>query len=74
MPVLSMVVRMMLKEKERSRIIAVQMDDLKGLLDIRRMNKAVVRGDEGCRPVVRPCGKNGERQDCLEGLYRRACW
>ena len=43
------------KEKERSRIRAVLMDNLRGLLDIRRMDKlpnAQIRqygGDEGCR-------------------------
>ena len=43
------------REKGRSRIRAVQMDNLRVLLGIRRMDKvlnedeAVVRGDEGCR-------------------------
>ena len=46
---------LMLREKERSRIWAVEMDNLRGLLGIRRMDspectdKAVVRGDEECR-------------------------
>ena len=43
------------KEKERSRIKAVQMDNLRGFLGIRRMNspgstdKGVVRSNEGSR-------------------------
>ena len=36
-------------EKERSRIRDEQMDNLRGLLGIMRMDKAVVWGDEGCR-------------------------
>ena len=40
------------REKERSRISAIQMDNLRGLLGIRSpewSNKALVRGDAGCR-------------------------
>ena len=44
---------MLWKEKERSRIRAVQMDNLRGLLGIRRMdrvlNARIVRNDEGNR-------------------------
>ena len=48
-----MAVRLLWKENERSRIRAVQMDNLRDLLGIRRMdspecmNKEVVRSDEG---------------------------
>ena len=37
------------KEKERLRIRAVQMDNFTDLLGIRRMDKGVVRSDEGGR-------------------------
>ena len=45
------------KEKERSRVSAVQMDNLRGLLDIRRMDrvpnawihKGVVQSEEGSK-------------------------
>ena len=43
---------MIWKEKEKSRIRVVKMDNLRGLLGIRRMDKVpkvVVRGDEVCR-------------------------
>ena len=44
------------KEKERSRVRAVQMDNLRGLLSIRRspecMDKGVVRSEEGSRSEV----------------------
>ena len=61
--------RLLRKEKERSRVSAVQMENLKGLLGIRRMdrvqnarirelcgekNSLYERIDEG---VVRPCGE-----------------
>ena len=36
-------------DKERSRIRAVQMDNLRVLLGIRRMDKAVVRDNKRCR-------------------------
>ena len=66
--------KMLLKEKERSSVRAVQMDNLRELLAIRRMDRvpnARIRGlcgvrkdldeklDEGLM-VVRPCGENGE--------------
>ena len=35
-------------EKDRSKIRDVQIDNLRGLLGIRRMDKAVVRSNEGC--------------------------
>ena len=38
---LGMIVRMIWREKERSRIRAVQMDNLRGLLGIRRMDKVL---------------------------------
>ena len=37
------------QEKERSRIRALQVDNLRGLQGVRRMDKVVVRGDEKCR-------------------------
>ena len=54
---LCMVVRMILREMERSKIGAVEMDNFRDLLGIRRMDKvpnaqtdkAVVQGDEGYR-------------------------
>ena len=39
---------MIWKEKERSMIRTVQMDNLKGLLVIRRMDKGVVWSEERC--------------------------
>ena len=36
-----MAVRLLRKEKERSRIRAIQMDNLRGLLGIRRMNRVL---------------------------------
>ena len=61
-------------EEERSRIRALQMDSLRGLLGIRRMDnvpsarirelcgvtKCVDERIDECSPVVRPCGANGE--------------
>ena len=49
---------MIWKEKERSRIWDVQMDNLRGLLGIRRMNIPECM-DKG---VVR-CGEGGRRKD-----------
>ena len=40
---------MIWKEKERSRIRAVQTDTLRGLLGIRRMDKGVLWSDKGYR-------------------------
>ena len=40
---------MLWKEKERSRIRAVQMDNLRGLLGIRKIDKGVVWSEEGSR-------------------------
>ena len=63
------------REKKRSRIWAVQMDNLRGLRGIGRMDGVpnarirelcgVTKGvderiDEGISPVVRPCGEDGE--------------
>ena len=44
-----MAVRILWKEKERSKIRAVKMDNLKGLLGIRRIKDKRVRSDEGAR-------------------------
>ena len=67
--------RILWKEKERSRIRTVQMDNLRGLLGIKRMdkipnlrirelcgvmNEVGERIDEGCFPVFRPCRENRE--------------
>ena len=64
------------REKERSRFRAIQMDNLRGPLGIRRMDKvsnARIRqlcgltkgGDEKIDAVLRwPFGEDGERQDC----------
>ena len=66
---------MLWKEKERSRVRAVQMDNLRGLLGIRRMDGipnariremcGVTKGvrekiDESVFPVLQPHGENGE--------------
>ena len=40
---------MLWKEKEKSRIRVVQMDNLRGLIGIRRMDRVVVRSEEGSR-------------------------
>ena len=40
---------MLWKERERSRVRAVQMDNFRGLLGIRRMDKGVMRSEEGFR-------------------------
>ena len=37
-----------LRERERSRIRVVQMDNLRGLLGMRRLDKGILRSDEGC--------------------------
>ena len=64
---------MLWKEGERSKIRAVQMDNLKGLLGIRRVDRVsnawirelrgVTKGGnkriDECSPVVGPCGKDG---------------
>ena len=65
----------MWKQKERSRIRAVQMDSLRSLLGIRRMDKVpsawikelcgVTKGVAG--RIDWPCGKNGEQ---MTGLLR----
>ena len=56
-------------KKERSRIRAVQMDNLRGFLDIRRMDKVpnaqirVVWSDgkiQRCSLMVQPCAEDGE--------------
>ena len=46
------------REKEKSRIRAIQIENLRGLLGIRRMDKkpectdqTVVQGDKGCRRI-----------------------
>ena len=60
------------KEEERSRIRAVQMDNLRGLLGIRRMDRVPnARIRELCgvtkrvdERIVWPCGEDGEGQDC----------
>ena len=41
---------MLWKEKERSRIIAVQMDNFRGFLGIRRMDRAPNNTDKGVVP------------------------
>ena len=66
---------MIWREKERSMIRDVQMDNLRGLLGIRGMDKfpnapirqlcGVTKGvdekiDKKCSPMVLPCEKNGE--------------
>ena len=64
------------EEKERSRIMVVPLENFRGLLGIKRMNKipnALISEFRGMAkgmdekidetvfsPVVRPCGKNGE--------------
>ena len=56
------------KEKERSRIRAVQMDSLRGLLDGRKMDKvpnALIRELSGVIEVM------GKRND--EGIFRWLC-
>ena len=61
---------MIWNEEERSKIRAVQMDNFRGLLSIRRKDKvpnARIRQLSGVTKgfqMVRPCGKNEERQDC----------
>ena len=66
------------REKERSRIRAVQMDNIRGLLGIRRMEKCQIHGKGSCAQRRKgwmkglmkvfsdgsSCGENGERQDC----------
>ena len=48
--------RLIWRDKERSRIRAVQMDNLRGLLDIRRMDKVTnVRIRELCRVTRGVC-------------------
>ena len=64
---------MLWKEKERSRIRAVQMDNLRGLLGVRRMDRVlnaqirelcrVTKGLMSCSPVVWQCGEVGKGQD-----------
>ena len=69
--------RRILREKEKSRSRAVQMDNLKGLLGIKRMDKVlnswikqlfrVTKGvDENIDgyPMVRTYGEDGEQQHC----------
>ena len=46
---------MLWREKERSRVSAVQMENLRGLLGIRRMDRV-----PNAPTVVRPCGEDGE--------------
>ena len=62
---------MLWKKEERSRVRAVQMDDLRRLLGIKELCREKKgldkRIDEGV-PVVQPCGENGEGQDCQESL------
>ena len=68
------------KEKERSIIRAVQIDNLRDLLGIRRMNRVpdarirelcevMKRVDERCFPVVWSCGENGEIGCLREFMY-----
>ena len=54
---------MIWRKKERSRIRAVQMDNLRVLLGIRKMDKVL---NAWIRQLcnVWPCGNNGEQQDC----------
>ena len=79
---------MLWKEKEKSGVRATQMDNLRGLLGIRRMDRVsnarirelcgVRNGlyEKVCRhpTVVRPCREDGEGEDHHESLYRRKCW
>ena len=56
--------KMVWREMEKSRIRVVQMNNVRGLLGIRRMDGAPnVLGDEGFSPMVRSCGEDRERQD-----------
>ena len=78
---------MIWREKERSGIRAVQMNNLKGLLGIRRMDKVpnarikplcgVTKGvDKKIDGVLRWFGhrEDGERHDCEESLCRKEWW
>ena len=57
------------REKERSRIRAIQMDNLRGLLDIRRMDEVSnARTRQLCRVT------NGVDEKIDEGLCRSVCW
>ena len=53
---------MIWKKKERSRIRAVQMNNLRNLLGIRRMDKGTVQSDKRLMSfsMVQPCGENGK--------------
>ena len=43
---------MIRREEERSRIRAVQMDNIRGLVGIRRMDKVVVEGTKGVHKKI----------------------
>ena len=71
--------------EERNRVRAVQMDNLRGLLGIRRMDRVlnawirelcgVQKGlSERCSLVVWPCGEDGEGYECQKCLCKRVCW
>ena len=84
---LFMVVRVILKKEERSRIRAVQMDNLKGVLSIRRMDKVPyaqikelrngevcgLRVDEG---VLRRLDhvERMEKDRIIKKVYVGVCW
>ena len=80
---LCIVVRQCYEMRKRSRIRSVQMDNLRGLLSIWRMDRipnVQIRElcgvkhewiDEG---VVPPCGEDEGSYDCQESLCRRVCW
>ena len=86
LPVLMYVSETMLwREKERSRERAVQMDNLRGLVGIRRMDSvpnARMRELCGVRKVLDERIDEGglrwfihvERIDRQENLFRRVCW
>ena len=67
---LLMVVRVILKKEERSRIRAVQMDNLRGVLGIRRMDKGV----EEWRSMWTKYVERMENDRIIKKVYVGMCW